>query len=239
MRRDVNVAGIERWASSMAGAGLATLGLKQLRDERPLAGAALTAAGAALILRGASGHCPVYEATGITTAFPQYDTRARLSGTRGVHVEEATTINRSPEDLYAFWRDFELLPRFMHNLDRVRVIDERHSHWVAKGPANRPLQWTAEIINDEPYRLIGWRTVGRADVVSAGSVHFEPVAGTGETQVRIKLQYDPPAGKLGAAVAWMIGREPSQTIRDDLRRFKQLMEAGEIPTVEGQPRGAR
>jgi uncharacterized membrane protein len=119
----------------------------------------------------------------------------------------------------------------------VRELDARRSHWTAKAPAGRTVEWDAEIIADEPNELIGWRTLDGADVISAGSVRFKPTGKENETEVHVRLQYEPPAGKIGAAVAWMLGREPSQTIREDLRGFKALMEAGEIPTTVGQPRG--
>ena len=195
----------------------------------------LAAAGGTLIYRGATGHCPVYAAAGLNTA--NGDTRAALAGAGGVNVEEAVTINRRPEDLYAFWREFERLPQFMRNLVSVRQLDARRSHWTAKAPAGRTVEWDAEIINEIPNELIGWRTLDGSDVVSAGSVRFKPATGGRGTEVRVHLQYDPPGGKIGSAVAWMFGQEPSQTIREDLRRFKELMEAGEVPTTAGQPRG--
>jgi uncharacterized membrane protein len=180
----------------------------------------------------------MYAAAGISTARDgeRNNTRVALSGSRGVHVEEVATINASAEQLYTFWRNFEQLPRFMQHLVSVKQLDRRRSHWVAKAPAGRTVQWDAEIINEIPGELIGWRTLDGADVVSAGSVQFKPAPARG-TEVRVRLQYDPPAGKIGAGVAWLLGEEPSQTIREDLRRFKQLMEAGEIPTISGQPRG--
>jgi uncharacterized membrane protein len=124
----------------------------------------------------------------------------------------------------------------MEYLVGVRVLDARRSHWVARAPAGRTVEWDAEIINDEPDELIAWRTLEGSDVISAGSVHFKPTS-KGETIVRVRMQYEPPAGKIGAAIAWMFGTEPSQSIREDLRRFKALMEAGEIPTTAGEPRG--
>jgi uncharacterized membrane protein len=108
---------------------------------------------------------------------------------------------------------------------------------VAKAPAGRTVQWDAEIINEIPGELLGWRTLDHSDVVSAGSVRFKRASGGRGTEVHVRLQYDPPAGKVGATVAWLLGHEPSQTIREDLRRFKQLMETGEVPTIAGQPRG--
>ena len=238
MTSDVNVADVERWASAIGGAALAAYGIKQLKERSP-AGAALAAAGTALMFRGATGHCPMYSAAGINTADGHDDTREHLAGARGVNVEEVVTINRPAAELYRFWRNFEQLPRFMEYLDSVRQTDQRRSHWVAKGPAGRRVEWDAEIINEIPDELIGWRTLDGADVISAGSVRFVPASSGRGTQVRVRLQYDPPGGKLGSAVAWIFGKEPSQTIREDLRHFKQLMEAGEIPTTVGQPRGGK
>jgi uncharacterized membrane protein len=235
MTSSINVADVERWASALGGAALTAYGIKQLKARSP-AGAAIAAAGSALIYRGATGHCPMYEAAGINTHDGD-DTRAALSGARGVHVEEVVTINALPEQLYLFWRNFEELPRFMDHLVSVTTIDLLRSRWVAKGPAGSTVQWDAEIINEIPGELIGWRTLDGSDIVSAGSVRFKPASAGRGTEVRVRLQYDPPAGKVGATVAWLLGHEPSQSIREDLRRFKQLMETGEIPTIEGQPRG--
>jgi uncharacterized membrane protein len=235
MNAQVNVADAERWASALGGAALAAWGIKQIKEERSPAGAMLAAAGVSLIARGATGHCPMYSAVGVNTA--ETGTRAALGGSRGVNVEQVFTINRSPEELFAYWRRLEQLPQFMRHLVSIEQIDERRSHWVAKGPAGRKVEWDAEIINEIPNELIGWRTLDHADVVSAGSVRFKPASGGRGTEVRVRLQYEPPAGKLGATLAWLFGHEPSQTIQEDLRKFKQLMETGEVPTIEGQPRG--
>ncbi len=235
MNAQVNVADTERWVSALGGAALTAWGLKQLRDERSPAAAMIAAAGASLIVRGATGHCPVYSAAQVNTA--DTDTRVALGGSRGINVEHAVTINRPVAELYGYWRQFDQLPRFMTHLASVRQLDDRRSHWVAKGPAGRKFEWDAEIISDIPNELISWRTLENASVVSAGSVRFKPAGRGRGTEVHVRLQYAPPAGKAGAAVAWLFGEEPSQTIQEDLRRFKQLLEAGEVPTTEGQPRG--
>jgi uncharacterized membrane protein len=237
MTSETNVAAAERWASAIGGAALAVYGLKQMKDERSVPGAMLAAAGSALIVRSATGFCPVYSAAGITTVHGHSDTRERLGGSRGVRVEAAVTINRPAAELYAVWRRFDQLPRFMDHLVSVTCVDERGSHWVAKAPAGRTVEWDAVIINDVRDELIAWRTLEGAGVVSAGSVRFRPAPGGRGTEVRVHLQYDPPAGKAGATVAWLLGYDPSQTIHEDLRRFKQLMEAGELPATLGQPRG--
>jgi uncharacterized membrane protein len=236
MSSAVNVAGVERWASAIGGAALAAYALKQLKERSP-AGAMLAAAGTALIYRGATGHCAMYEAAGIDRAAGSSDTRRALGGSRGVRVEESFTINRRADELYAFWRKFDQLPAFMRHLVRVTPLDDRRSHWVARAPGGRTVEWDAEIINEIPNELIGWRTVDGADVVSAGSVNFKPAPGYRGTEVRVRLQYAPPAGKVGARIASLFGHEPSQTIKEDVRRFKQLIEAGEVATTEGQPRG--
>src|SRR5262249_12812693 len=158
------------------------------------------------------------------------DTRIALSGARGVNIEEAVTINRPAEELYAFWRDFQHLPLFTQNLVSVHEIDACHSHWVAKGPAGTTVSWDAEIINEIPCELIAWRTLHGSAVVHAGSVHFTAFASRRGTAVRVRMQYNPPAGKLGHAVASLFGQDAAHTIREDLRRFKRLLEAGEIPT---------
>ncbi len=234
MSSGVNVAKVERWASALGGAALTAYGIKQLKARSP-AGAMLAAAGTVLIYRGATGHCAMYEAAGVDTT--RTDTRRALSGSRGVNVEEAFTINRRPDELYGFWRKLEQLPVFMAHLVSVTQLDERRSHWVARAPAGRRVEWDAEIVNEIPNELIGWRTIEGAQVVNAGSVHFKAAAGNRGTEVRVRLQYAPPAGKLGAGIAWLLGHEPSQTIKEDLRHFKQLMEAGELATTQGQPRG--
>ena len=236
MSSAVNVAGVERWASAIGGAALTAYALKQLKERSP-AGAMLAAAGTALIYRGATGHCAMYKAAGIDRAAGSSHTRRALGGSRGVHVEESFTINRRADELYAFWRKFDQLPAFMRHLVSVTPLDDRRWHWVARAPAGRTVEWDAEIINEIPNELIGWRTVDGAAVVSAGSVHFKPAPGYRGTEVRVRLQYAPPAGKVGARIASLFGHEPSQTIKEDVRRFKQLIEAGEVATTEGQPRG--
>ena len=235
MNAHVNVADAERWASALGGAALTAWGLRQLREDRSPAGAMMAAAGGALIARAATGHCPVYSAAGFNTAAG--DTRTALGGSSGVNVEDAITVNRRREELYAFWRRLDQLPKFMRHLVSVEAIDGSRTHWVARAPAGRTVEWDAEIINEIPNELIAWRTLEGSDVVSAGSVRFRNAPNGRGTEIRARLQYSPPAGKLGAAVAYLLGHEPSQTIREDLRRFKQLMEAGEVPTIEGQPRG--
>jgi uncharacterized membrane protein len=210
-----------QWLPAVGGTALVLLGAAQMRRERPALGVLLAAGGAGLFWQTTRGRDP----------------RTRLSGSRGTVVEEAVAINRTPSELYGFWRNFERLPTLMPELTAVRALDDRRSHWIARGPAGKTTEWDAEIINDIKDELIAWQTTGSADVVSAGSVHFDRGAAGRGTTVRVRLQYSPPGGKFGAAVAWAFGDAPDQVIREGLRRFKQLMETGEIPTTAGQPRG--
>jgi uncharacterized membrane protein len=117
----------------------------------------------------------------------------------------------------------------MTHLDRVTETSDGKSHWVARGPAGLAVEWDAEIINEVENQVIGWRSLPGSDVVTAGSVNFDTARDGRSTQVSVHLQYGPPAGKAGALAAALFGREPSQMIREDLRHFKQLLEAGEIP----------
>lgn len=165
----------------------------------------------------------------------QSDATAATSGL--IEFRKSVTINASPEELYRFWRDFENLPRFMKHLESVEVVDQRLSHWVAKAPAGTSVEWDAEITDDQPNRRIAWRSLVDAAVQNRGFVEFEPATGQRGTVVRVEIQYRPPAGKLGALVAKLFGREPEQQVREDLRRFKRLMETGEVITTEGQPAG--
>ena len=230
-----NVGDAERWLSVLAGTTLAVAGLRRGGG----AGIATALAGAALLQRGVTGHCQVYSTLGIDTAeWGRIESAvAKLPADRALHVERVFTVRRPPEELYSFWRKLENLPRFMKHLERVDVLDEGRSHWVAKGPAGTRIEWDAQILEDAPNQRITWRSLEGSDVANDGTVHFDPAPGDRGTEVRVSLAYVPPAGKLGATIAKLFGENPEQQVRDDLRRFKNLMEAGEIPTTEGQPSG--
>jgi uncharacterized membrane protein len=154
-----------------------------------------------------------------------------------IRVRKTILINRAPEEVYKFWRAFENLPLFMYHLESVQVTGERRSHWVAKAPAGACVEWDAEIVEDRPNEAIAWRTVEGSDVKHSGVVEFERAPGGRGTFVEVELQYKPPAGVIGAALARLFGKEPGQQVQEDLRRLKQIMEAGEIVTTEGQPAG--
>ncbi len=158
---------------------------------------------------------------------------------RTLRVVRTIAINRSPADCYQFWRGLESLPRFMRHVVDVKKIDESRSRWVVRAPAGRTVEWDAVIVRQEPDRLIAWRSLEGADVDSTGVVEFSPRPGGRGTLLRVAMEYRPPAGILGAAVAKLFGEEPGQQMKEDLRRLKQLLETGEIPTTEGQPSGPR
>ena len=147
---------------------------------------------------------------------------------QGIKVEESVTINRPVLEVYRFWRNFENLPRFMDHLESVTVIDDVRAHWVAKGPAGTKVEWDAIIHNEVEDELIAWRSLPGAEVNNAGSVHFTPTPDGAGTDVRVVLSYEPPAGMLGVAVAKLLGEEPSKQVADDLRRFKQVMDSGDV-----------
>jgi uncharacterized membrane protein len=238
--KPVNVASNERWLSAVGGGALALYGLK----HGGLSGTLLALLGGPLIYRGVTGHCHGYAALGINTA-QQGGQEARGPARpqeyfeRGIHVAASVTVNKDPAQLYAFWRRLDNLPRFMRHLESVTVKDQKTSHWVAKAPVGTSVSWDAEIINDEPDALIAWRSLGGATVDNAGSVRFVPGPDGRGTQVKVVLDYIPPAGQIGAAVAKLFGEDPQTQVQDDLRRFKQLMETGEIPTTQGQPSGRK
>jgi uncharacterized membrane protein len=162
------------------------------------------------------------------------------NGTQGkgmTHVQHSLVINAAPAELYQFWHNFENLPRFMKHLESVRVTGDRRSHWVAKAPAGTTVEWDAEITEDRPNELIAWRSLAGADVYNAGSVSFERAAGNRGTIVWVELDYDPPGGFVGATLAKLFGEEPQQQVEGDLRRFKQVIETGEVVLSEGTLQG--
>lgn len=164
------------------------------------------------------------------------------SGAYHVRLERAITINKSPEECYAFWRGFERLPEFMPHLRSVRPTAERRTHWIAIGPGGKTFEWDAETTADRPGECISWRTIEGSDIDHSGSVHFDRAPGGRGTIVRVQMYYAPPAmgaGVAGAALGRLLGQDPEQEVAKDLRRFKQVMETGDVVSTEGQPAGRR
>jgi len=222
------------------GAVLLLHGLKR----RNTVGMCLLSASAPLLYRGLTGRWPApinrYVGDDEAEWMEEGDeTKAALRGPRGVHVRESIRLELPIGEVYQFWRELENLPRFMRHLRQVTNTGGGRSHWVAAGPAGINVEWDAEIINDVENQLIAWRSLPGSDIVTAGSVNFDEVRGGRSTQVTVHLQYATPAGKAGSLLAKLFGREPSQTIREDLRHIKQWLETGEIarahaPESEGE-----
>jgi len=165
--------------------------------------------------------------------------RAGAAAEQGLSLTKTMTVNRPAEELYRFWRNFENLPRFMRHLEDVQITGEGRSHWKAKAPLGMTVEWDAEIVEDIPDQLIAWRSLPGADVDNAGAVRFQPAPHNWGTEIRVEMWYRPPGGVIGDKIAHLFGEGPHQQIRDDLRRFKQLMETGEIVLSEGTLPGQR
>ena len=218
--RPTSLGDAAKWFTLGTGALLLVLGA----SRRSAAGAWLAVSSVPLFYRGITGCWPIVDGY-----FRSGETKTALAGDRGIHVREAIRLERPLADVFRFWRRLENLPRFMEHLDRVVETSDGKSHWVAKGPAGLAVEWDAQIINEVKDKVLAWKSLPGSDVVTAGSVNFDEVRGGRSTQVTVHLQYAPPAGKAGALLASLFGREPSQTIREDLRRLKHLLEAGEAP----------
>ncbi len=224
--RTASLSDAEDWLAFGSGALLMLVGA----SRRSTLGTVALVSSAPLLYRGITGRWPM-AGNGETQA--HHHTRTALGGARGVHVRESIRLEVPLADAYRFWRRFENFPRFMTHLDRVTESPDGKSHWVAKGPAGLAVEWDAEIINEIENKVIAWRSLPGSDVVTAGSVNFDVARGGRSTEISVNLQYAPPAGKAGALIATLFGVEPSRTIREDLRRFKQLLEAGETARATG------
>jgi uncharacterized membrane protein len=227
LRKDLteNVPKWERIGSIALGAGLISFGIAR----RSLWGGIAGLAGAALVVRGASGQCSVYRMLRVNSSDDlQSDRRER--GHKGIRVTQTINVQREPAEVFRHWRKLENLARFMDHVESVEEIDSERSHWVVRGPLGQPLHWDARIVNEEEGRMIGWESLPGADVNNAGSVYFEP-SGQGGTSLKVILQYYPPAGQVGAAAAHVLGESPDQQLAEDLGRFKEIIEKkSEEPT---------
>ena len=217
----INVGRTERIVSGVVGAALIGYGLGRRRLR-----ALLFPLGAELIRRGVTGKCRINRALGRNSAQGRDSAITSLEHGQGTRIEQAIVISRPRDELFQFWRQLDNLPRFMDNLESVTTLDPRRSHWVAKGPLGTRVEWDAEIHNEIEDEIIAWRSLPGSEVDQAGSVHFTPVH-NGGTEVRVVMRYAAPAGKLGDAVAHLLGDDPARQVADDLRRFKQVMEATE------------
>lgn len=216
-----NLSRNERLLTVAAGAGAMGLAVYFPRFRKPLA-----LASASLIARGTAGYCPVTAAMARPKLAPG-DTRVALGGTRGSHLAQVVIIKASSDEVYRFWRDPAQLSRALPSSVTVHERDNELWDW-ALGTAGTPnlATWTSEIIHDEPGKVLSWKTTEDSTIASAGSVTFRGLPGSRGTEVRVRMQYSPPMGKLGAAVARVAGHGADQFVRDYLRDIKHFIELG-------------
>jgi uncharacterized membrane protein len=220
-----NIGNMERLVTTIAGAAFLLAGI----SRRSLAGSLMSMTGTTLLYRGLSGYCPAYAAL---QARDSSDTseigRRKVPSSQAVKVRQSITIARPAESLYRFWRNMHNLPKIMSHVKSIEVKSPHLSHWVVDSvPGGPSIEWDAEIMTDVPNERIGWRSLQGSDVDHTGSVHFES-KGPSQTTITVTLQYVPPAGKLGAAVARMLGEDPDSKIAEDLSKFKQSMEPSTV-----------
>ncbi len=230
---NINVGDSERVISVIGGSALLLYGM----FRRGLRGTLTTLLGGLLLYRGTVGRCPVYQSLGVSTARSPQEL-ARMRHQQGVKLDESIVVNKTPQEAYQFWHDFSNMSRFMNYVEQVQDQGGGRSHWVAQVPGGIRMEWDAELIKDKPNDMISWQSVPGSDVNQAGSVHFEPTPDGRGTRVELHLDYVPPAGPLGHAVVNLLGPDPMNQIKENMRRFKELLETGEIPTTQGQPTGS-
>lgn len=230
MRRNIN--DWERVASLAAGVVALGMALRPGSRHRSIA----TAGSLALLARGATGFCPVSAATGRRRGVAEPG--RTLAGERTVEVEESISIEAEPHVLFAFWRDPQNLRTISPQLSHVEVLDAFRARWSARAAAGVSFSWETELTREISDELIEWRALPWSDIACEGTVGFCAIA-RGGTEVHVSLRYVPPAGRVGAAAAWLAGRSPASHLREALRRLKSLVETGEVPSVDGQPAGRR
>lgn len=213
-----------RLAAVVGGAALVAFAARD-RSWRSLG---LALAGAPLVYRGATGHWPMRQARD-----------ERLAELEPTLLETSVTVNRPRREVYDFWHKLENLPRFMRHLESVEERGDGISHWVAKSPVGLRAEWDAEIVEDTEGEILAWRSLSGSQVHNTGSVLFEDAPGGRGTVVRVAMELSPAGNGLGRALGRMLLPITSQQVHEDLRRFKSLIEAGEIPTTQGQPVGQR
>jgi len=217
-RRSVNVGSNERKASMVGGAALAASGAAALARKKFLPGLAMIAAGGMLAYRGKTGHCNLYGALGVSTA------------TDEMTMEKSVTVNRSREEVYDFWSRLENFPKFMKHVDAVQATGAKTYHWKASGPGGISVEWDAEVTSERKGSEIAWRSVDGSDVENGGAVEFRDAPGGRGTEVHVRISFRPPGGIAGKMAATVGDVVTSQLLEEDLKRFKQLMETGEIAT---------
>ena len=208
---------VEGWVSLISGGALAAYGTKRAIGDHSKLGIALAAGGGALVYNGLR---------------PRHHSS-------GVHMQAAFTINKPVNEVYRYWRDLQDLPRFMRHLESVRKLDDRRSEWTMRGPMGSSFTWQAEIVDEAENRYIVWRSMPGSVVESSSSLEFREAPGGRGTELVAAMHYNRIGNYIGRGLAEVLGTVPERVLREELRRFKQFVEAGEIPTTEGQTSGRR
>lgn len=202
----------------------------------------LTMLGRALAGHRGAGRGRTMAVTAVVAGITAADVTAALRSQKAggpVEAMASVTVRRPRAEVYDFWRGLHNLPRFMAHLQDVQVTDDRHSHWVARAPLGRAVEWDAEITEEVHGERVGWASSADATVPNEGTVRFRDAPGDRGTEVHVTLRYGPAAGSAGRVVARLAGEEPRQQLADDLRRLKQLLETGEVIRSDGAPEGVR
>lgn len=222
-----NVGMAERMASAGVGVGMLVMGLK--RGSLP--GLLMALGGGALLYRGVTGFCHLYQALGYDTS-QERNWATAIPAQQGQKVEKSITIHCAPENLYQYFSFPENMPSVFDHILSVARLEDNRTRWRAKGPLDTVLEWDAEIIEQRPNEVVSWRSLEGSEVETAGSVHFRRLPGDQGTELRVSMKYNPPGGKLGAGLADFIGQGLEDQLGADLERFKQRMEAGEITAAD-------
>lgn len=230
LREKSNLTRIDRWGYVAGGLALVAWGLRR----RSISGGGAAGLGGWLLYQAYSGYNPMFRPLGIRVNRAPAEREAGET----IVLDQAITINAGRDELYNYWRDLTNLPNFAPRLTRVEVLDEIRSRWHVQAAQGREVVWESEITHDRPGSEIAWRALHNTVLTHFGSVQFRDAPGGRGTVVAVHLEYVPPAGALGAALARMTGQAPERYVTDALRRLKQLIEVGEIVTTRGQPAGA-
>ncbi len=229
-----NVGMIERWVSAIGGGALLAYGIA--RFDWP--GAVFGLFGGGLLYRGVTGHSFAYQGLNINTAQRRRgETVTEIPGKKGFRVQRSLTIQRSPEELYEFWYDIEKAPLYMQNIDTVTKTGERTSHWAAQTASGHTVEWNAELLEDLPGRGIAWHVHGNPTTANAGKIHFEATPDGHGSIVTLTLDYYSPQGPFWSNLSKRFSMIDDHETLETLRCFKEVMEAGEVATVKGQPTG--
>jgi uncharacterized membrane protein len=217
----VNVGKIDRIASIAAGTGLLYKGLFKGEDVKTAIPLAL--AGSYLVFRGVTGHCVGYSLAG----------KRKLPDTvKNINILTKLTVNRPRQEVYDFWRKLSNLPLFMEHLEKVDVLDDQRSHWVAKVPGGiTTIEWDAEIVKEINGELLGWNSLPHASVNNAGKVEFKDAHGGG-TELTVVITYRAPFGDIGEGIASLFNPMFKKIITRDVHGFKRYIEAGDIATID-------